>query len=118
MRKFVLCILMALAFNVNAAPTTDEFQLETYAATRAAYNMLLNSLEIIETCVGCDPIIVTHQEPAICWEFPLEFNEFYRRIQDNVNITVSEYPRREQNRIGPLVGWFVWNALQDEYGCF
>ena len=111
MKKYLLIALcMLMTSTAWAGKSEDYFPTETYNAARVAYQMLLNSIDV-ET-------LTTGQEPAICWPFPIDDYEFYRVIQDNVNAQISALPKREQNRQSYLIGWKVWNALQQEFGCF
>lgn len=118
MRKlFTVVLALLLAGNVNAGRETNQYPDETSSSTRVAYNMLLNGMDIIQTCAGCRPIIRTNQEPAVCWPFPIEWEVFYAAVQANVNEQVLAHPKRDQGKLGGLIGWYVWNAVQDEWGC-
>ena len=110
MRKlFIIAFALLVANNVMAGPSKDHFASETWAATRIAYNMALFQFDGDTTTTGI--------EPVICWPFPVEFEVFYRAVQDSVNADVESYPKREQGRLGVTIGWKVWDAIQDNWGC-
>ena len=54
----------------------------------------------------------------MCYPFPIDFEVFYRTIQDDVNAKAVTIPKRERNASAALVGWYVWNSLQQNWGCF
>lgn len=118
-----LVLSFALISNAFAGQAKDYYPTQTYAATVMTYNMLLNGLEILDSCevnpkARCGIfIVITHQEPAICWPFPVEFAEFYRTIQDGVNARVLALPKKDRGKAGHVIGWYVWNTVQREWGC-
>lgn len=105
----VLTIAMTVANVATAAPSKDHYVYETWAATQIVYNMALFQFDADTLTTGI--------EPVMCWPFPVYWEEFYRTVQDNINAQVESYPKREQGRLGVSIGWRVWNAVQDIWGC-
>jgi hypothetical protein len=112
-----LVLSLALISTANAGKSRDYYPTETYAATIMTYQMLLNGLEIIKSDPPGSDIVITHQEPAICWPFPINSTEFYRVIQDGVNARVLALPQKDRGKAGNLIGWYVWNTVQQAWGC-
>lgn len=108
-RLCVLIIAMIVAIPATAGKSDDKYATETYAAARIAYNMALFQFDGASQTTGI--------EPVICWPFEIEFYPFYRAVQDRVNATVEALPKRDQGKAGTLVGWYVWNAIQFNWGC-
>ena len=109
LKTTVLTIAMIVAIPATAGPNKDYYADETWAATRIAYNMALFQFDGATQTTGI--------EPVICWPFPVEYEVFYRTVQDSINADVLSYPKRERGNLGVTIGWKVWNAIQDNWGC-
>lgn len=114
-KLFTTCVLVIAMTVANLSTASDRgrfngyYAWETQVGVRMVYNLALLNINVATLETGL--------EPVICWPFPVDWYEFLAPIQANVDEQVLAYPKRLRSKLAPKIQWFVWHAVQDEYGC-
>lgn len=102
MNKMLTVVLSVLvAGSAMAGPSKNYYADEVYAASRVAF-------QFSQTF---------NVEPVVCYPYPQYFEDFYWTIQQTVNAYVESYPKRERGNLSVTIGFKVWDAIQENWGC-
>ena len=114
MRGALLVVLALCSLSLQAQP--DKLSAYESGAVSGAAHMAYyyGLLSLAETAPG---EYHTALEPLLCWPFPVDWADFYGRIEDNVRSQLAQLTRKQRNALGENIKYRAQQALFEEYGC-
>jgi hypothetical protein len=112
-------ITMMVATTINdvfAAAPEKSVRLTAYeegqvvAGAHVAYSLGLLTLDTTTLNTGT--------APYICWPFPVEWDQFYLMIEDNVKAQIADLTNKERRDLGENFKYRVSQAVFEEFGCY